>query len=192
MKREQVIPAQVADAPKVCGHPFKHKVCLSAWAPAFAGVTDKCIFTFSDSLPRSVRPRKLSKKSEKEEKVIPAKVGIYSNILIFHVEWMPARHDASLTFAGKTCRSARKAACECFYNYDWINNCKISMLYWPGFNTTRNSKKCNKAKDLHKSQRSILRNWPLYSARMRKKTSSYCPDLKSGKHHSEGIKWPLR
>jgi len=33
----------------------------------------------------------LSKKSEKEEKVIPAKAGIYPNMLIFLVEWMPAR-----------------------------------------------------------------------------------------------------
>jgi len=48
----QVLPAKVVDAPKACGHPFTHKVCLSAWAPAFAGVTGKSIFIFFDSLLR--------------------------------------------------------------------------------------------------------------------------------------------
>jgi len=58
--------------------------------------------------------RKLSKKSKKEGKVIPPKVkdalwraGIYSNMLIFLFEWMPARpwriydlrgHDLNLSF----------------------------------------------------------------------------------------------
>ena len=34
--------------------------------------------------------QRLSKKPEKEGKVIPAKAGIYSNIVIFPLEWIPA------------------------------------------------------------------------------------------------------